>query len=140
MLRTRPSATGLRAAALAFGLVCSLPGGEPAPPPKKAPIPDKAAQTRARKLIEEVYGEDYARARKDPTVLAGLARTLLQEARDTTDDLGARYVLFHEASTLAARAGDAPTALQALDEAAREFAISPANAFRAKVAALTAAS
>src|SRR5438270_213707 len=86
MLRNRLSAAGLLAAALAFGLACSLPGGEPAPPPKKAPIPDKAAQAKARKLIEEVYGEDYARARKDPTVLAGLARTLLQEARDTTAD------------------------------------------------------
>ncbi len=140
MLRIRLSAAVPLTAALAFGLVCSLPGGEPPAPRKKAPIPDKEAQAKARKLIEEVYGEDYARARKDPTVLAGLARTLLQEARDTTDDPGARYVLFQEASTLAARAGDAPTALQALDEAAAEFALSPKAAFRAKVAALTAAS
>jgi hypothetical protein len=140
MLRKRLSAAGLLAAAVALGLVFSLTGGETAQPRKKAPIPDKAAQAKARKLIEEVYSEDYARAKKDPAVLAGLARTLLQEARDTTDDLGARYVLFQEASALAARAGDAPTALQALDEAAREFAISPAAAFRAKVAALGAAS
>src|SRR5260370_41245442 len=73
MLRNRLFGAGLLAAALAFGLVYSLPGGEPAPPGKRAPIPDKAAQAKARKLIEEAYGEDYARARKEPAVLAGPA-------------------------------------------------------------------
>src|SRR5438445_10094342 len=138
MLRNRLTGAGLLALALAFALVLALPGGEPAR--KKLPVPDKAGQLKAHKLIQEVYGEDYAKARKDPAALAGLARTLLQEGRDTADDPAARYVLYREARQLAAQAGDVQTALQAVEEAAQDFAIPPADTFRAKVAALTTAS
>jgi hypothetical protein len=137
---TRLLGAGLLVVALATGLVRAQSGDEQPRPRKQTPIPTKAAQAQARKLIGELYGEDYASARGNPTALAGLARTLLQEARDTTDDDAGRYILLQEAAELAARAGDAPTALQAIDEAALDFAIKPADAFRAKVAALATAS
>jgi hypothetical protein len=138
MHRNRLFGAGLLALTLAFGLVLRLPGGEPAR--KKLPVPDKNAKLKAHKLIQEVYGEDYAKARKDPAALAGLARTLLQEGRDTVDDPAARYVLYQEARQLAAQAGDVQTALQAAEEAAQDFTIPPADTFRSKVAALTTAS
>src|SRR5205823_4609513 len=128
MLRNRLAAVGLLALTLACGLGRALPGDQPAR--KKLPVPDKAGQLKAHKLVQEVYGEDYAKAREDPVALAGLARTLLQEARDTTDDAAARYVLYREAAQLAAQAGDVQTALQAVEEAAQEFTVPAADAFR----------
>jgi hypothetical protein len=133
-------AAGLAAAALAFVLVGALPAGDPAKALKQAPVPTQAAQARARKLIDELYGEDYARAAKDLGVMAGLARTLLLEGRETTDYPAGRYVLYREARDLAAKAGDAPTALQAVEEMARDFLLRPTDVLRAKVAALDLAS
>jgi hypothetical protein len=107
---------------------------------KKAAVPGKAAQAKVKTLLAELYGKDYARAEKDAAARAQLAVTLLQEARETRDDLAARYLLFAEAAHLAAAAGDAGIALAAIDDLAHDFAVVPAEALRMKIHALTAAS
>src|SRR5579864_5399313 len=111
---------------LALGLLLSLvsgpefiSGGEV----KKAPIPPAPAQAKAEALIRELYEKEYAKAAKGVAARAQLAATFLQEGRDTSDYRAGRYVLFREARDLAAKAGDAPVALQAIADLAQDFAI-----------------
>src|SRR5207237_226607 len=50
-----------------------------------------------------------------------LAAELLQQGRETKDDLALRYVLLREARNLAAEGGDAALAFSAIDEIGRTF-------------------
>jgi len=115
-------------------------GGEGKPAAKKRPIPTSAAQAKIESLIQEIYKEDIAKAQKDAAAKTRLALVFLQEGRDTTDDAAGRYMLFLHARDLAAQAGDAPTALQAIEELAQDFAVPAAEVFQMKVKALTQAS
>jgi hypothetical protein len=137
MLRNALAAL-LLAGLLAVGLTPAAVG--PTPTGKRAAVPGKAALARAAALVKELYGGDLAKAEKDSVAAAALARTLLQEGKDTTDDPAGRYVLYQEARRLAGHAGDAATALQAADELAQDFAIPAADAFTLKVSALNRAS
>jgi hypothetical protein len=128
---------------LALGLFLSLvgssaiiSGGEV----KKSPVPSAAAQTKVEALIRELYEKEYAKAAKDRAARAQLALTLLQEGRETNDDRTGRFVLFREARDLAANAGDAPTALQAIADLAQDFAVAEAEILRMKIQALNVAS
>jgi WD40 repeat protein len=108
-------------------------------PSKKIAIPSLAEQERAGHLIHELYDKELAKAEKDATARGQLAVTFLQEGKDTTDDLDGRYMLLRAAGLLAARAGDAPTALQAIDDLAQDFALPEARVLGAKIQALTTA-
>src|SRR5262249_1365289 len=77
----------------------------------------------------------YAQAKKPADKLA-LTEALLEQARQTQDDPTAMFVLFAEASTAAAEAGDVTLALLALDEQAETFDV---PVLRLKVDALLAA-
>lgn len=103
---------------------------------KKSPVPAPAAQARVEKLIEEIYGQDIAKAKKDPAARSQLALTFLQEARDSRDDSAARYVLLREARELASAAGDSGVALQAVDELAQNFAMPAAQILKMRIAVL----
>lgn len=105
-------AGGLLALALVAG-VALLGAQEPAG--KRRPVPDTAAQAAALKLVNEIFGEDIAKA-KDPAAQSRLAAQLLGQARDSRkDDLAAAFVLSREARELAAAAGDHALAFQAID-------------------------
>lgn len=78
-------------------------------PEKKLPIPDKAAEAKAMKVIMLVFGEDIDTT-KDPAGLSKLADDMLRQADrsksyEPKDDPANRYVLYREARDLAARAG-----------------------------------
>ena len=90
----------------------------------KLPVPQQAAQEKARKLVLEVFADDLAVA-KEPAARLKLAGEILQQGRDTKDDLTLRYVLLQEARDLAARSGDAGLAFNAIDDIARQYAIDP---------------
>lgn len=107
---------------------------------KRAPVPVKAAQTKAEELVKEVYQAEYAKSQKDNAAKGQLATTLLQEGRLTNDDLSGKYVLFREARDLAAQVGDVATFLQAIDELTQAFDIKPGEAFTMKAKALGIAS
>lgn len=107
---------------------------------KKSAIPGKEAQAKAEALIQELFKDDLAKAQKDPAAKARLAMTFLQEGKDTNDDPAGRYVLYRHALTLASEAGDAPTALQAIEEMALEYGLPAAQVFRTKIDALLTAS
>jgi WD40 repeat protein len=105
----------------------------------KKPVPAPAAQAKVAKLIRELYGDELAKAAKDPAAKLRLAQTLLQEGRDTIDDPAGRYVLLKEAHQLAAEAGDVATALHAAEELAQHFQIPSAELFQTTVKTLTTA-
>ena len=90
------------------------------PGDKKLPIPDKAAQTRAAKLIDDIFHEDIAAA-KDSAAKITLANYLLQQGRESKNDPANRFVLYEQAALLAAKAGDAGLVLLAIDELSRSY-------------------
>ncbi len=90
--------------------------GETAPPA----VPDEAAISEARRKVLEVFGGQMAKAHK-PEEKQALARLLLNQAVDTTDNPAARYVLFVEARDLAVQAGSASLVSEAVREMAKHY-------------------
>jgi len=99
-----------------------------------APVPADAAQQVAVKLIEEVYGKEHARA-KTSTAKTAIANKLLKEAA-ASEDLTNRYVLLRVARDMATQAGDAETAVRAVEEIGKSFQV---DVFQLKGAALSQA-
>lgn len=101
----------------------------------RAPIPEPPARKEAQKLVREVFKEEYARS--SPADRLALARKLLQQGVETTNDPAAQYELLQEARSLAADAGDVATSLRAVDELSRRYRVEPAGL---KLASLTSVS
>lgn len=83
----------------------------------KLPVPDDEAQKEAVSLIANLYKAEYDAA-KTPEQKSALAKKMLQVGKDSKDDPTGRYVLFRLARDIAADAGDADTALAAVEETA----------------------
>jgi hypothetical protein len=90
-------------------ILCGLPLQE-----AKNAVPAEDAQRAAEKTIRTTYSSEYA----DKTAAAQqrLAKKLLDQAIETREDLGLRFVLFREACDAATRGGDLETLLRAVDE------------------------
>jgi hypothetical protein len=88
----------------------------------KAAAPSAEDEAAAAKLVRDVFGEDYAKA-KDATTKSALAAKLLQEARSTLDDPAARYVLIKISRDIYAQLGDVEAAMKAADEMAAGYEI-----------------
>ena len=84
-------------------------------------VPDPVLQNKSQALIHQVFAKEFARTA--PADRQALARQLLAQARDTKDDVTARYVALADSADLAAGAGDAATALAALDDMVRQFSV-----------------
>ena len=109
---------------------------EPASRPdvsKKAHVPDEKAQAAAMKLVKEVYGDEYSKAKTEADKQA-LAKKLLRSADDTKDDPAGKFVLLRLARDIAVQAADGETAFQAVDAMAESFL---ADALEMKAAVLT---
>jgi sugar lactone lactonase YvrE len=102
---------------------------------KKRPVPSKDAQARSLALVLDIFKEDIQSA-KDPESKSRLAADLLQQGKESKDEPANRYVLYIEAAALAAGAGDAPLALTAIDELAKDFDV---DAWKLKAVSLGAA-
>jgi WD40 repeat protein len=102
------------------GPVAEAAPGDKEPAGKK-PVPDAAKQAAAEKVIKDLFQEDYAR--KTTLARLQLATKLLEKAADTKDDPVSTFVLLREARDLATQAGDARTALKAIDELAKDYAV-----------------
>lgn len=83
-------------------------------------VPDEAAQARALALVREVYEEDYQTAKTSADKTA-LAKKMIDQAAETVDDPVARFVLLRVARDMASKAGDADTAIDAVDRIARTY-------------------
>jgi hypothetical protein len=115
----------------------SDPAPKPAPVPidvtKRAPVPDPAKQKEAEKLVKDLFKDQYAK--KAPADRQALAHALLDQARKSSEDPVALWVVYREAQEVAVQACDVRTAMAAVDEAARFFDV---DSMAMKNAALTA--
>ena len=91
----------------------------------RLPVPDADAQAEAVKLVRELFEQDYKTA-KTPTEQAALANKLFQEAARNKDDATAYFVILRVAKDMAVQAGDAKTALEAVDRMAGAYRIDAA--------------
>lgn len=101
---------------------------------KKLPEPEKESLAGAEKTIRELFKADYLKTRA--VEKRSLAIKLFDQALETKDDPASRFVLYREASALAAQAGEFGIALAALDRLGKEF---ETEAAPVKVAALKTA-
>jgi hypothetical protein len=97
-------------------------GDAPTEAATKLALPAAADEAVTAKLVRDVYGEDYAKA-KDADSRAKFAARLLQEARATRDDPTARYVMMKVARDISAQLGDLDTALRTVDEVAEIYQV-----------------
>jgi len=107
----------------------------PGPTAAKSPVPDQAAQDQALALIREIYKQDYETAAKPPEKIALAKKMLTQAAKPGTSPTG-RFVLLRVARDIAAEAGDADTAFEAIDRMAAGYDV---DTFMMRGAALNAA-
>jgi len=99
-------------------VVTPLPKAQPEPPAKtpvaeKLPVPDAADREKAGKELREIFQKQYADASRSEGK-AELAKTLLENALETTDNPTARYVMLAEAANLAAESGQTALARRAV--------------------------
>ncbi len=129
---SRAAAVDPKAQALTVGQL--PPNGLRLAAQELALVPSDAAQQQAVKLIEEVYGEEHAQA-KTSAAKTALANKLLKEAAESTD-LTNRYVVLRVARDIATQAGDAETAMRAVEEIGKNFQV---DVFQLKGRALSQA-
>ena len=115
---------------LILALASSVSGQDAA---NKTPIPAEAAQAQATKLIKEVYGEEWNKA-KTAAEKQALAKKLLGKANESKDDPASQFVLLRLARDIATQATDGQTAFQAIDAMAETFQV---NSLEMKTAVLT---
>jgi hypothetical protein len=94
---------------------------DPRPPADRRPPPPAEEQKQAEKAIRDLFRDAYAK--RQPDEVRDLARTLLQNGRDTKDDPASQFVLLREARDAAARAGDPKMAVEAVDVLTARFAV-----------------
>lgn len=99
----------------------------------KSPVPDAAALKDATQQVNDVYKDDVTKARKPEDKIA-VAKKMLVAASETKNDTAGRYALLTMARDLAASAGDADAAFEAVDELAKCYQTNP---FTLKLDALT---
>ena len=107
------------------GSQSQTPTAPPAPgtqPTGLPPPPAAAALAGAAKLVEEVYRDDLAKA-KTAEQRSALAGKMLKAAGETGDDPAGRFALLTAAGDLAAGAGDADTALDAVEQLNRSYRV-----------------
>jgi WD domain, G-beta repeat len=90
----------------------------------KTPIPDKAAQAKAHKLLLDIFEDDLKKADSNDAK-SKLAAYLFQQGKETKDDAAVRYVCYRTASELAAKAADVNLALVIVDELSRVYDVDP---------------
>ena len=79
----------------------------------RVPIPPPDAIAKASKLIRELFKDEFVKT--TPKARVALAEKLYKQAEETSDDPAAQYVLYKEASELAAAGGDIDLSLHAID-------------------------
>jgi hypothetical protein len=122
-----PNAHGEQPAAGAPGEANGEPGGPSNEKTRKEPAtklapPAAAEENLAAKLVRDVYGEEYAKA-KEPDSKAKFAARLLQEARATLDDPTARFVMMKVARDISVQLGDVEAALRTAEEIAEVYQV-----------------
>jgi len=87
---------------------------------EKAPVPDAQAEQTARTSAGELFGGRFRQAKTSAEKTA-LAAEMIEAAGKLQDGRPGQYVLLKIAADVAAGAGDAPTALQAIEKLVERF-------------------
>ena len=87
---------------------------------QKAAVPGDAAEQASRQAVGELYGGRFRQARTAAEKTA-LATDMIGAALKLTDGSADQYVLLRIARDIAAGAGDAPTALRAVEKIVERF-------------------
>ncbi|NQT17945.1 MAG: hypothetical protein HQ582_34655, partial [Planctomycetes bacterium] len=90
------------------------------------PVPHADAQAEAIKLVRELYEREYEDA-KTPAEQTALANKLFRQAAASKNDPTACFVILRVAKDMAVQAGDAETALEAVDRMAGTYEIDAAQ-------------
>src|SRR5215204_1044444 len=106
---------------LSWLILCSLPIR--AEENAKLAVPAEALVGKSEAQLKQIYKSDYL---NPPVARRAFARQLLEDAKNVNSDPATRFVLFREGANLAASSGDITTAIGAIDDLAKVFAIDAA--------------
>jgi len=121
---------------VATSIASAAPSSSPSTKSSMLPeAPGASEQADALKLIRSLYPDEFAAHSANDR--RAFARKLLKQGLETQDQPAARYVLLRQAADIASSAGDAPTAMHAIDALAGSFSI---DAIGAKADALQTSS
>lgn len=121
------------AAVCMTGALCAqttrvAPVTRPAPPAGTAPapreIPSMMEQVRAARLVESIFKDEVAQAKR-PEAKAALADRMLTTARETNNDLVGKYGLCAAARDLAVQSGELTVTLGVIEETQKHFKVAP---------------
>ncbi len=118
-----------------LALTATAAAGE-SDPPQKAPVPDAAALEASQQVARDLFGDRF-RSAKTAANKTAVAKEMIDAALKLRDGSADQYVLLKIGREIAAGAGDAATALQAVEKQAERFDM-PAAKLRAETL-LTAA-
>jgi hypothetical protein len=88
----------------------------------KLPPPDAGVRAHETRMVDDVYKEQIAKARTVAEKTA-LAVELIRLAGESKDKTAEQFALFSKASEIAAQAGDAATAVGAIDRLSERFQV-----------------
>jgi hypothetical protein len=91
-------------------------------PETRAPIPTATEQQAGKRILAELYRDEYARARMAEQKRA-LAKKLFAKAQEIRDDLVGQYLLLKLSLDLSANVGDVEQTLSALEVLSSTFQI-----------------
>ncbi len=103
-------------------LVCCLTAIQAQGPSGRSAVPDAAAQAKAQQLVRDVYGKEFE-ATKTSAEKTGLAKKLLDQAAKSKGDPAGHFVLLRIAKEVAVLAGDAQTAMEAVERTVRTYEV-----------------
>lgn len=87
---------------------------------KRLPVPTQDELAEAKKLVGEVYRDEYAKAKTLEQKLTLVAR-LLSDAQKTTSDPAGKYAMLMVAADISASAGDWEATLAAIEQIAQRY-------------------
>ena len=93
---------------------------------QKAAVPNEQAQQALQKAAGQLYGGRFRQAKATAEKTA-LAAEIIDAALKVKDGSADQYVLFKMARNIAVGAGDAPTALRAVEKTVERFDVPGAN-------------
>lgn len=102
----------------------------------RAPVPEEADLAEVKKLVKEVYKDQYNR--RGPEERRAFAESLLDDAKGQISDPNSRYVMLCEARDLAIQVAMVETAMEAAKEIARTFKVDPEETYLAAISDLRA--
>jgi len=112
----------------------ALPPGKAVDVSKRAGVPEAARQKESEKAIRDLFKEQYAK--KAPADRLALSRELLNQAKQSQDDVLVFWVLLCESLDAALQAGNPRAAFEAVDATVLFFDVDPIGIKNAALATL----